>query len=180
MKRIATLLIAAILTISCQSEKSFIIVENSKFIKNGKPYHFVGTNYWYGALLGAKSGNRERLLKELDELKAYGISNLRVLVGAEGGSQDFTVREALQTEQGKYNEELLEGLDFLLSEMKKRDLTAILYLNNNWEWSGGMAKYLECNGYGKGPNPHLKPNTSPHCRPMWPKYPNARCTNQNP
>ena len=70
MKRIVTLLVAIVFLVSCQSEKSFITVENSKFIKNGKPYHFVGTNYWYGALLGAKSGNRERLLKELDELKA--------------------------------------------------------------------------------------------------------------
>ena len=161
MKRIATLLIAAIILVSCQSEKSFITVENLKFIKDGKPYHFVGTNYWYGALLGAKNGNRERLLKELDELQSNGISNLRVLVGAEGGNQDFTVREALQTEQGKYNEELLEGLDFLLAEMKKRDLTAILYLNNNWEWSGGMAKYLEWNGYGEVPNPNIAPNTWP-------------------
>ncbi len=146
---------------SAQKQNKFITVTGTKFYKGSKPYHFIGTNYWYGAMIGAKNGDRKRLLKELDELKAYGITNLRILVGAEGGDQDFTVTPALQTEKGTYNEELLEGLDFVLAEMGKRDLTAILYLNNNWEWSGGMAKYLEWNGYGTVPNPNITPNTWP-------------------
>lgn len=47
---------------------------------------FVGTNFWYGAILGSEGegGNRERLHKELDFLKSIGINNLRVLVGADG------------------------------------------------------------------------------------------------
>lgn len=151
----------SLLFISKSYSQRFITVKNSEFIKNEKSYHYIGTNYWYGAMIAAKNGDRNRLIKELDELKANGITNLRILVGAEGGDQDFTVKPALQTEQGKYNAELLDGLDFLLSEMGKRNLDAILYLNNNWEWSGGMAKYLEWNGYGKVPNPNIAPNTWP-------------------
>lgn len=161
MKKIVALTICLITLLSCTAQQSFITVEKTQFLKNKKPYHFVGTNYWYGAMIGAKNGDRARLLKELDELKANGITNLRILVGAEGGDQDFTVTPALQPQKGNYNEELLEGLDFVLAEMGKRDLTAILYLNNNWEWSGGMAKYLEWNGYGKVPNPNIAPNTWP-------------------
>lgn len=146
---------------SCSTKNEFVEVKDNQFIKNGKTYHYLGTNYWYGALLGAKTGNRERLVKELDDLKAHGIVNLRVMIGAEGGDQDFTVREPLQTKKGVFDENLLEGLDFLLAEMKKRDLTAILYFTNNWEWSGGMAKYLEWNGYGVVPNPNIEPNTWP-------------------
>lgn len=159
-----TIILILITTISSYSQE-FIHIKDNNFIKNGKPYHFIGTNYWYGAMIGAKNGDRARLLKELDQLKAHGISNLRVLVGAEGGDQDFTVTPALQTEKAKYDDVLLDGLDFLLAEMKKRDLTAILFLNNNWEWSGGMAKYLEWNGYGIVPNPNIEPNT-------WPKFMN--------
>jgi mannan endo-1,4-beta-mannosidase len=40
---------------------------------------------------------------------------LRILVGAEGGTQDFQVKPALQPEPGEYNEDLLDGLDFLLA-----------------------------------------------------------------
>ena len=164
MKKSILLAFLIIFTTSCSSQK-FISVKDSKFIKDGKSYHYIGTNYWYGAMIGAKNGDRTRLLKELGELKANGITNLRILVGAEGGDQDFTVTPALQTEKGKYNKELLDGLDFVLAEMGKRDLNAILYLNNNWEWSGGMAKYLEWNGYGKVPNPNIAPNT-------WPQFMN--------
>jgi len=164
MKKSILLAFLIAFTTSCNAQK-YISVKDNKFIKDGKPYNFIGTNYWYGAMIGAKNGDRTRLLKELDELKANGITNLRILVGAEGGDQDFTVTPALQTEKGKYNQDLLEGLDFVLAEMGKRDLNAILYLNNNWEWSGGMAKYLEWNGYGKVPNPNIAPNT-------WPQFMN--------
>ncbi|RXP52265.1 beta-mannanase [Lutibacter sp. HS1-25] len=133
-----------------------ITVKNTQFYKGEKPYYFVGTNYWYGPLIAAKNiGDRERLLKELDLMKEIGIDNLRILVGAEGDGGDSRVHPALQYEQGKYNEDLLDGLDFLLAEMRKRNMYAVLYLNNNWIWSGGMSQYLEWNGYGTVPNPFL-------------------------
>jgi mannan endo-1,4-beta-mannosidase len=36
----------------------------------------------------------------------------------------------------------LAGLDLVLYEMGKRDLKAIVFLSNNWEWSGGFQQYL--------------------------------------
>jgi mannan endo-1,4-beta-mannosidase len=122
------------------------------FVLEGKPYYYIGTNFWYGAILGSKGkdGNRVRLIKELDFMKQTGITNLRVLVGAEGSEDNsYRVQPTLQTEPGKYNQELLDGLDFLLSEMGKRKMYAILFLNNSWDWSGGFGQYLEWNGYGK-------------------------------
>ena len=38
-------------------------------------------------------------------------------------------------------------------ELNKRDMYAVLYLNNSWEWSGGYGQYLEWAGYGKAPVP---------------------------
>ena len=40
------------------------------------------------------------------------------------------------------DETLWQGLDFLLDEMAKRDMKAVLYLNNFWQWSGGMSQYV--------------------------------------
>ncbi len=139
------------------SDVKIITVKNGQFYKGEKPYYFIGTNYWYGPLIAAKNGgDRERLIKELDLMKEVGIDNLRILVGAEGNGGDSRVHPALQYEQGKYNEDLLDGLDFLLAEMRKRNMYAVLYLNNNWIWSGGMSQYLEWNGYGTVPNPFLE------------------------
>ncbi|OXA69440.1 beta-mannanase [Flavobacterium aquidurense] len=148
-------------TMACQSQER-ITVKGTQFYKGDKPYAFIGTNYWYGSLLASKKvGDRKRLLRELDLMQKNGIDNLRILVGADGGKYDFTVRTALQYEQGKYDEDLLDGLDFLINEMGKRKMYAVLYLTNNWEWSGGMSQYLEWNGKGAIPVPNIAPNTWP-------------------
>jgi len=148
-------------TMACQAQER-ITVKGTQFYKGDKPYAYIGTNYWYGSLLASKKvGDRKRLLRELDLMQKNGIDNLRILVGADGGKYDFTVRPALQYEQGKYDDDLLDGLDFLISEMSKRKMYAVLYLTNNWEWSGGMSQYLEWNGKGAIPVPNIAPNTWP-------------------
>ena len=35
-------------------ESQYISVENGHFMRNGKPYYYVGTNFWYGAILGSE------------------------------------------------------------------------------------------------------------------------------
>lgn len=153
---ILTLLLTFIFPSRAQKNNRFITVKNGEFIKEGKPYTFVGTNFWYGAILGStgEGGNRERLLKELDFMKSIGIDNLRVLVGSDG-KEGITskVEPTLQMSPGVYNDAIFDGLDFLLSEMKKRNMYAVLYLNNSWEWSGGYSQYLQWAGYGKAPIP---------------------------
>ena len=144
------------------AEGKFIKVENGHFLRNGNPYYYIGANYWYGAILGSKGkeGNRQRLLEELDLMKANGIDNLRVLAGAEGpDGEPRRVSPALQLSPGVYNQELLEGLDFLLAEMAKRKMVAILFLNNAWEWSGGFTQYLNWSGKGEIPYPETAGHT---------------------
>lgn len=160
------LLTFCLLNLNCQAQKQLprITVKGTQFFKGDKPYSYIGTNYWYGSMLASKKiGDRKRLVRELDLMKKNGIDNLRILVGADGGKYDYTVRPALQYEQGKYDQDLLDGLDYLIAEMGKREMYAVLYLTNNWEWSGGMSQFLEWNGYGPVPVPAIPPNT-------WPQY----------
>ena len=155
------LLIAVALTVlaACQqpaADAGFVRVENGHFVRNGIPYYYVGTNFWYGAILGSEGqgGDRQRLCRELDEMKRMGIDNLRILVGADGPRGVKTkVEPTLQVEPGVYNDTLLAGLDYLLQEMGKRQMLAVLYLNNSWEWSGGYGFYLEHAGLGPQPRP---------------------------
>ena len=169
-KHFLYLALCVIALLSCQQGKrqdasaDFIRVENGQFIRNGQPYYYVGTNFWYGAILGSEGegGNRERLHQELDFLKSIGVNNLRVLVGSDG-SRGITakVEPTLQVEPGVYNDTILAGLDYLMQELGKRDMYAILYLNNSWEWSGGYSMYLQWAGKGKAPVPAVD---------GWPRY----------
>ncbi len=127
----------------------FVKVADRKFMLEGKSYNFIGVNYWYGGLLSNDMAGQERVKKELDFLKGKGISNLRIMAGAEGSGQINgvpRVEPALQPKPGIFKKELLNGLDFLLAEMSKRNMKAVIFLSNNWEWSGGFLQYLNWNG----------------------------------
>ena len=131
-------IVACVLWVNKENSKQdnadkFVRVVDGHFQRGGKPYYYVGTNFWYGAILGSegRGGNRQRLCQELDDMKAMGIDNLRILVGSDGKEGVLTkVEPTLQQAPGVYNDTILAGLDYLLMEMGKREMVAVLYLNN--------------------------------------------------
>ena len=157
---VASAIALSLIIISCTGRggSDIISIEDGQFIKDGSPYYFVGTNFWYGPILASESsgGDRERLTRELDSLCSMGVRNLRVLVGSDGERGVYTkVEPTLQYAPGKYNDTLLRGLDYFLVELGKRDMEAVLYLGNAWEWSGGYSQYLKWAGYGDIPLPRV-------------------------
>lgn len=65
------------------NEPEFIKVKGMHFFIGEKKYLFIGTNFWYGSYLGLDEKGRERLIRELDNLKEIGITNLRILGASE-------------------------------------------------------------------------------------------------
>lgn len=130
----------------------FVTVNGHVFQTAGRPYYFIGANYWYGSYLGLEQGRKRGLLRlrhELDVLKANGVTNLRLIGGAEGsGPMNGVTRvgPSLQPKQGEFDASVLAGLDRVLFEMDKRGMKAVIFLSNNWEWSGGFQQYLIWNG----------------------------------
>ncbi|MGE5741654.1 MAG: mannanase, partial [Candidatus Aminicenantes bacterium RBG_16_66_30] len=124
---------------------SFVTAKEGRFTLAGKPYYFVGANFWQGMNLAVDgpSGDRARLLRELDRMRDLGLTNLRVMASSEGpNTEPFRTVPALMTAPGEYDGSVLDGLDFLLAEMGKRGMRAVMVLNNFWQWSGGMAQYV--------------------------------------
>ena len=129
------------------AQSGFVKVKGKHFVLDGKPYYYAGANLWYGMYLGSpgKTGDRARLTHELDQLAAQGILNLRVLAISEASTLKRSVTPAVLLGPKHIDETLWQGLDFLLAEMAKRDMKAVLYLNNFWQWSGGMSQYMAWN-----------------------------------
>lgn len=150
-KNISGLITSLLFTLLITGCSSFFVNETPEYIKvnrmqftlGDRPYYFLGTNLWYGCYLGSggETGDRERLIEELDLLESLGITNLRILAASEKSEIKNSLKPAIQNEPGVYDENLLEGLDFLLNEMKERKMYAVVFLNNYWEWSGGMSQY---------------------------------------
>jgi mannan endo-1,4-beta-mannosidase len=144
----------------------FVRTDGAAFRIGAEPYRYVGTNMWYGAWLGADApfGDRDRLRRELDRLVALGVTNIRALAGSEDSPLRNSIKPAMRDAQGDYDERLLAGLDQLLAEMAQRDMRAVLYLTNFWEWSGGMATYLYWTNGGR----YVDMNDPAH---PWPAFP---------
>jgi mannan endo-1,4-beta-mannosidase len=143
----------------------FVSAEGIRLTLDGVPYRFTGANMYYGAYLGAQAplGNRDRLKRELDSLKALGVTNLRVLGASELSPLKNSLKPAFHTNKPPLNETLLEGLDFLLAEMGARGMRAVIYVGNFWEWSGGFATYLYWTNGGR----YIDMNDPAH---PWPEF----------
>src|ERR1041384_877842 len=123
----------------------FVTVRGTEFHLDGRSYHFVGANYWQAMNLASRGpgGDRQRLLRELDGMKALGITNLRILAASEGPDDEpLRLVPALLVAPGVYNADLLDGLDFVLKALADRDMKAIMTLGNMWHWSGGFGQYV--------------------------------------
>src|SRR3989304_9566455 len=68
----------------------FVTVGNGKFTLADRPYYFVGANFWQGMNLAVNgpSGDRPRLVAELDRLQALGVTNLRIMASSEGPNNE--------------------------------------------------------------------------------------------
>jgi mannan endo-1,4-beta-mannosidase len=147
---------------------AFVRREGGGLTLDGRPYRFAGANTWYLAWLGADAdyGDQARLNRELDRLNRDGVSNLRIAASAELSPLTNSVRPAFRDRGTDYNETLLVGLDRALSEMARRDMKAVLYLTNFWEWSGGMMTYLSWVNGGR----YINMNDPAHPWPAFADY----------
>ncbi len=122
----------------------FVSIRNGQFQLHDRPYFYVGANLWYGSYLSDATlpGGRARLVRELDQLQRLGVNNLRLLAGSETSPLVAAIPRGITRAPRDYDEGLLAGLDFCLAEMARRDMRAILFLSNYWQWSGGFAEYV--------------------------------------
>lgn len=115
-------ILVVIAAVACSSEASvYPHAEGTSFVVDGQKTAFVGTNLWYAGRLAETEEGLVRLRAELDALKGIGITNLRVI--------------ATQGED-------IEGLRTALREMEERNMYAVLFLNNTWNWTYGYREYV--------------------------------------
>jgi mannan endo-1,4-beta-mannosidase len=145
----------------------FIRRDGTRLLRGGEPYRIAGANMWYAAWLGADApfGDRARLGRELDRVKALGLNNLRIMAAAEEGPLRKSVKPGFSKPGGALDAALLGGLDFALAEIAKRGMTAVVCLGNFWEWSGGFATWLY-----RVTGQYMDMNDPAH---PWPAYPDA-------
>ena len=166
--KLPTILYLIILIIHCANAGFVKVGKDGNFEEDGKRYIIWGANFWEGMNLGAKNtGNRTRLMNDLDKMKSMGINNLRIIAASEGPISIQKPKIVLMPEPGVYNEDMFEGLDYVLYQLKKRGMKAVMVLNNFWQWSGGFAQYVSWFKKTNIPFPPGYPENDPLANHTW-------------
>lgn len=132
-------------TTTLMAKSYFVTIGQSGLKLEGKPYVFMGANFWQGMNMAMEGdqGKRDQLLRELDLMHEKGIKQLRILALSEGpATEPYRVVPVVQTSPTQINPKVLVGLDFLLTQLSKRKMTAVICLSNFWPWSGGFAQWV--------------------------------------
>ncbi|KAI9502118.1 glycoside hydrolase superfamily [Coemansia spiralis] len=130
------------------AKSAFVSATGVDLVHNGLLYIISGANYWQAMNLGmaeGPSGNRTRVIRDLEILAGYGVNMIRILAASEGsqlGTQPDRMYPELMPSPGEYNEKVFQGLDWFLAQLPKYNMTATVSLCNYWTWSGGAAQYV--------------------------------------
>jgi len=130
MKHLKLSAITLLYVLASCSAHDYYHVEDGRIACKGQLQYYIGTNIWYASRLALEEP--ERLALELDTLAGLGVRNLRILA----------------------TDENFEGLDIVFGALREREMCAVMYLNNAWEWSeDGYRSWLEKAGEGHQPHP---------------------------
>ena len=144
MKRLFKLLFIALLasaSLKSFAQQGFVKVSGTQFTIDGKAYRYIGANYWYGGLLATNGDEgKKRLKTELDFPEKERCNQSAYNGWRRGASLLYPYRtpseKALQPLPGKFDPKIIYGLDYLLNEMGKRNMKAVLHFTNTLglEW----------------------------------------------
>lgn len=115
-----------------------MVLKNGKqFVVKDKPFYVNGFNtYWLMAFASDES-TRSKVSQLFEQASSVGLTVCRTWAFNDGQWR------ALQTSPSIYDQQVFQGLDFVVSEARKYKIRLILSLVNNWDAYGGKTQYVK-------------------------------------
>ncbi|KAM7264961.1 hypothetical protein ACFE04_002644 [Oxalis oulophora] len=114
----------------------FIKTKGPHFLLNGDPFYANGFNAYWLMYMGSDPSTKYKVTSAFREASSHGLTVGRTWAFSDGGYK------ALQYSPGKYNEQMFQGLDFVVAEARKFGIKLILSLANNYDSFGGKKQYV--------------------------------------
>ncbi|KAK2660564.1 hypothetical protein Ddye_007097 [Dipteronia dyeriana] len=123
--------------IRVKAEDGFMRTRGVQLMLNGAPFYANGFNSYWLMYMGADPSMKNKVSSAFQQAKDHGLSMARTWAFSDGG-----VDSPLQYSPGSYNEQMFQGLDFVISEAKKNGIMLVLSLVNNYDQFGGKKQYV--------------------------------------
>lgn len=136
MKRWVYILCLLVSLLNAQNASGAIRLQDGQLYNTETPsiVSYKAVSMWYAPLLGASKDKRDkqRLIEELDALQQMGVNVVEVLAGAK--VESVATKDSTQRAQGILltlvdDKACFRGMDFLLSELKRRNMWAVVSLD---------------------------------------------------
>uniref|UniRef100_A0A804NXG7 mannan endo-1,4-beta-mannosidase n=1 Tax=Zea mays TaxID=4577 RepID=A0A804NXG7_MAIZE len=134
---VLSLTAAALVRTGHGADAAFARASGTRFTIGGRPFYSNGFNAYWLMYMASDPADRSKATAALDEAARLGATLVRTWAFSDGGYR------ALQVSPGVYDEEVFRGLDYVISEAKKRGIHLILSLVNNWDGYGGKKQYVQ-------------------------------------
>ncbi|KAJ1688853.1 hypothetical protein LUZ63_013008 [Rhynchospora breviuscula] len=109
----------------------------TQLLTKDEPFVIHGFNTYWLMVFAVDPETRHKISDVFSEAKEAGLNTCRTWAFNDGGWR------ALQVSPFNYDEEVLQALDFVLSEARKHRIRLILSLCNNWNDYGGRSQYIK-------------------------------------
>eukprot|EP01025_Chloroclados_australasicus_P069852 TRINITY_DN992_c0_g1_i1.p1 TRINITY_DN992_c0_g1~~TRINITY_DN992_c0_g1_i1.p1 ORF type:complete len:650 (-),score=59.37 TRINITY_DN992_c0_g1_i1:3422-5371(-) len=130
--------------------ENFVRVQDHQFVLGNKPFYFVGFNSYYAFMHSVKQQDRSKVEILLQNAKQQNLNVMRVFAFCDGPGLEppgtwsgFYVpcKYTFQESPGNLNEEVFEGLDYLIYKSRQVGIRLILTLTNYKQFFGGVEMY---------------------------------------
>ncbi|HEV8675610.1 MAG TPA: Wzt carbohydrate-binding domain-containing protein [Methylomirabilota bacterium] len=145
------------------ANSGFVTTQGDRFVLNGDPFYFVGTNAYF--MMSAATYGDTRLTDDMMTLaNALGFTVLRTWGFKDG---DFGSEPSLQPAPGAYNETAFKAMDYVLWKADQAGMRLSIALVNHWADYGGMPQYIKWCAPGSSIEAFY---TNPTCTQLYQDY----------
>ncbi|KAK1360223.1 Mannan endo-1,4-beta-mannosidase [Heracleum sosnowskyi] len=118
------------------ASNEFIKSRGGHFLLDGGYYYANGFNAYWLMDVASDPSQRDKVSSVFQQAVSNGLTLARTWAFSDGGYQP------LQFSPGVYNEQMFQGLDFVIYEARRHGIKLILSLVNNYEDYGGKNQYV--------------------------------------
>ncbi|KAA1245647.1 PKD domain-containing protein [Aquimarina sp. RZ0] len=129
------------------SQQGFVYAEGEKFMLDGNPYYFSGTNVYDFFTYGSSSGDIETQFMDKDRIDAHMrrlyVNGIRVVRLWGFSHEDW---HGFEPEKGVYSEAQFSLFDYIIKSAEANGIKLIVALENYWNDYGGIKDRLKWEG----------------------------------